>query len=382
MAPPTAAAQKPEEPPLTYLNKGQFYNIGFTDAESWDGMLTSTIIIMFHDESHRQAAPNYWKFWLSQQKSSQNARAIELDMNRCSGVQETGGHYFDRLTFRWNGKKGATIHIRFNCLSTDFSRIKGVKGIPLRLHVETQHAEKQLLEKTYCRIKLFRDKGAERKNKDDTKHLERQYEKLRNKQPQSQSLWQSLYRSQPQTVFTEIPPSPGEMNRVHRCSIASTGSTSSITSNTSNISNTSNNSNYHPPPTIVPSSVDLTAVQSGIKRQYPYWTNNTNVVDIDATYVPRQRQRTAKLCIFARFESNNLYRAVYLEQLTVQDLIEKLSMKLDLACPVTHVIRRVLKKGVAVGVDDAYVQDIPEEQDMLVETDVNDEGDVTLILRY
>lgn len=141
---------------------------------------------MFHDESHRKVAPNYWKFWLSQQKNQQTARAIDIDQGRSVGVHNIETRWFDRITFQWNGKAGATINIRFNCLSTDFSRIKGVKGIPLRLHMEThvvqseqQQQQHQVVETAFCRIKLFRDKGAERKNKDDAKHIEKQLEKLR-----------------------------------------------------------------------------------------------------------------------------------------------------------------------------------------------------------
>lgn len=98
-------------------------------------------------------------------------------MSRSSGAQAIEGRQFDRVSFRWNGKLGASVHIRFNCLSTDFSRIKGVKGIPLRLQIESEqahlfgtaaatashhlrqsHHPHHYIEKTYCRIKLFRDK--------------------------------------------------------------------------------------------------------------------------------------------------------------------------------------------------------------------------------
>lgn len=81
---------------------------------------------------------------------------IVVDHSRSNGIHSVQYPDFDRIVFEWNGKQGATLYVRFNCLSTDFSRIKGVKGIPLRLHMETtsnQHAES-----TFCRIKLFRDK--------------------------------------------------------------------------------------------------------------------------------------------------------------------------------------------------------------------------------
>ncbi|CAO3628584.1 unnamed protein product [Mucor fragilis] len=181
---PTAASQKLEEPPLTYLNKGQYYNINLKDKDRYDGDIISTVAITFHDENHRVSATDYWKFWLTQQKDGEDARAVEIDLSRSSGAQAIEGRQFDRVSFRWNGKLGGSVHIRFNCLSTDFSRIKGVKGIPLRLQIESEqahpfvtatattshhlrqhHHQHPYIEKTYCRIKLFRDKGAERKTK-------------------------------------------------------------------------------------------------------------------------------------------------------------------------------------------------------------------------
>jgi hypothetical protein len=83
---------------------------------------------------------------------------LKKDISKSSGVQVIENRPFDRIAFRWNGSIGATIYIKFNCLSTDFSRIKGVKGIPLRLQIESQQQPSMQIEKTYCRIKLFRDK--------------------------------------------------------------------------------------------------------------------------------------------------------------------------------------------------------------------------------
>lgn len=79
-----------------------------------------------------------------------------VDPSRSKGIRCIQYPDFDRIVFEWNGKQGATLYVRFNCLSTDFSRIKGVKGIPLRLHMETTN--NQRVESTFCRIKLFRDK--------------------------------------------------------------------------------------------------------------------------------------------------------------------------------------------------------------------------------
>lgn len=106
------------------------------------------------------------------------------DASQSTGITNLNFPNFDKISFDWNGKYGAKIYVRFKCLSTDFSRIKGVKGIPLRTQMETHIAAdvatgvSELDEICFCKVKLFRDKGAERKNKDDAKQISKQLEKV------------------------------------------------------------------------------------------------------------------------------------------------------------------------------------------------------------
>ncbi|KAI8366735.1 CP2 transcription factor-domain-containing protein [Radiomyces spectabilis] len=169
---------------MTYLNRGQAYAIDVADKHSRNEIITSTLILTFHDASHRKLANNYWTFWMTQQKNANRARALMLSN-------------FDRITFDWNGSQGAKIYIQFHCLSTDFSRIKGVKGIPLRGLV--------YIERCFCKIKLFRDKGAERKNKDDAKQINKQFEKLNNGNQRYHPKWIVYRKPQPYSVFSELP---------------------------------------------------------------------------------------------------------------------------------------------------------------------------------
>ena len=53
------------------------------------------------------------------------------------------------------------IVLRINCLSTEFSSQKGVKGLPLHIVVDTYEdleTEKEPVHRVYCRVKIFRDK--------------------------------------------------------------------------------------------------------------------------------------------------------------------------------------------------------------------------------
>ncbi|KAI9313872.1 CP2 transcription factor-domain-containing protein [Dichotomocladium elegans] len=435
---PTAAAQKIEDAPLTYLNKGQYYTINLVDSEKYDGEIASTITIMFHDESHRKVAADFWKFWMSQQKDQESARAIDIDTGRCNGAFNIQCQFFDRISFRWNGKAGASICLRFHFLSTDFSRIKGVKGIPLRLHIatkvvdasspanvaETNTATTELdetqAERSYCQIKLFRDKGAERKNKDDARHIEKQLEKLRGKNGEPHPLWLAYLQTQPYTVFGAVPASSpvpsssasmlansGFQQHHHQRMSTYPGGNGIATAASGAI--TSSRGIMSPPlvhAPFQPYGGEGGSTVLGMKRDHhdgigifasmssqssssipPYFVQQP-IVDMDPSYIPQQRRRFAKLSLFVKFPNEELHRAIYLDQLSSEDLREKLCCKLGqtddkVQYRIKEVVRCVAnKENVIVHVDDAMVGEMIEEQVMEVEIRTNDDGTATLVLRY
>uniref|UniRef100_S4RMP9 Grh/CP2 DB domain-containing protein n=1 Tax=Petromyzon marinus TaxID=7757 RepID=S4RMP9_PETMA len=64
----------------------------------------------------------------------------------------------------------AQIFVAVNCLSTDFSSQKGVKGLPLSLQIDTysySNRSNKPIHRASCQIKVFCDKGAERKIRDE-----------------------------------------------------------------------------------------------------------------------------------------------------------------------------------------------------------------------
>ncbi|CAD7015214.1 unnamed protein product, partial [Ceratitis capitata] len=52
------------------------------------------------------------------------------------------------------------INIAVQCLSTDFSSQKGVKGLPLHIQIDTfeDPRDAQVFHRGYCQIKVFCDK--------------------------------------------------------------------------------------------------------------------------------------------------------------------------------------------------------------------------------
>ncbi|KAJ2344197.1 hypothetical protein GGF43_005507, partial [Coemansia sp. RSA 2618] len=96
--------------------------------------------------------------------------------------------------------------------------------------------------------------------------------------------------------------------------------------------------------------------------------NSAELIGVDPTYVPTPRKRKAVLVIYVRFQGENIYRAIYLDQLAVGDLVSKLGQRLEMqtVAAEVEVVRRT-KKGLTVKVDDSVIAQLEDEQDMEVE---------------
>uniref|UniRef100_A0ACB8FEN5 Grainyhead-like protein 2 n=1 Tax=Sphaerodactylus townsendi TaxID=933632 RepID=A0ACB8FEN5_9SAUR len=83
-------------------------------------------------------------------------------------------------------KNGIEIFITVNCLSTDFSSQKGVKGLPLMIQIDTysyNNRSNKPIHRAFCQIKVFCDKGAERKIRDEERKQNRKKVKGQLSQP-------------------------------------------------------------------------------------------------------------------------------------------------------------------------------------------------------
>ncbi|KAH8556098.1 CP2 transcription factor-domain-containing protein [Umbelopsis sp. PMI_123] len=381
---PTALALQEDDVPLTYINRGQYYIITLNDTQEYDGDIETTVILAFHDHQHRRVASSFWKFWLGQQASTSNPRAIDIDQDHSQGTYGITLRSFDRISFNWRGKNGARVFLRFNCLSTDFSRIKGVKGIPLRIHVESRVIDEpgNKVEKCICRVRIFRDKGAQRKLKDERKHVEKQIEKLRAEDHvdvESHPLWKLYTAESTVTPFSLLYTS-------------NTGVPEAILP--------ISQETFHPPPRMPPlppppigeSSVSMISPipDPPLPPGFSYMatqslhttTHPPTALDIDPTYVPRSRSSTSVLNIFIRYAQHDThYRAVYLHRFTVTDLVDKICQKINInPASVTGVIR--LKGHLNIAVDDQVIEAMREEQSIDVDYDMNPDGSLTLLLSY
>lgn len=211
-----------DEIPVTYLNKGQAYTLSIVDTTPSQVPVVSTryrtyVRISFEDEQQRRKPAACWQLWKEGRGTNEahqrggRLQAVEF-VNQGPKAGEPSGRQsvelssasFDGFVVTWSspthGPAECAVAVRFNFLSTDFSHSKGVKGIPVRLCAKTEQlpnnmpssAQDSQPEICYCRVKLFRDHGAERKLSNDVAHVKRTIEKLKQQISQADSGMQDL----------------------------------------------------------------------------------------------------------------------------------------------------------------------------------------------
>lgn len=206
-----------DEVPVTYLNKGQAYTMNLVDsmpvAPTPGTVKYRTVIrISFEDDEQRQKPSACWQLW-------KEGRGLAESHHRAGKLQavefvdphpgadhdprrpriELENASFDSFVVNWTPAANSSnaecaIAVRFNFLSTDFSHSKGVKGIPVRLCAKTHMIVTDTdvhdtidAEVCYCKVKLFRDHGAERKLSNDVAHVKKSIDKLKQQLAQVES---------------------------------------------------------------------------------------------------------------------------------------------------------------------------------------------------
>ncbi|EHB04445.1 Grainyhead-like protein 1-like protein [Heterocephalus glaber] len=169
--------QKPGDSTMTYLNKGQFYPVTLKEVSSTEGVhhpiskVRSVIMVVFAEDKSREDQLRHWKYWHSRQHTAKQ-RCIDIadykeSFNTIGNIEEIA---YNAISFTWDINDEAKVFISVNCLSTDFSSQKGVKGLPLNIQIDTysyNNRSNKPVHRACCQIKVFCDKGAERKIRDE-----------------------------------------------------------------------------------------------------------------------------------------------------------------------------------------------------------------------
>ncbi|KAE8145145.1 CP2 transcription factor-domain-containing protein [Aspergillus avenaceus] len=503
---PTAMVRDQNEVPVSYLNKGQAYSVFVVDSTPPPPMngqpvkYRTYVRVSFQDKEQRSKPAACWQLWKEGRGLNEahqrggKLQAVEYVDPIQGGVDDQKNRQvqlesssFDGFCVTWTanpttGASECAVSVRFNFLSTDFSHSKGVKGIPVRLCSKTEmvspenveaRAEKDS-EVCYCKVKLFRDHGAERKLSNDVAHVKKSIEKLRQQISQAEmgagnygkrkrssgsialkssdtrpakitkhkrtwsmgsqdgdrmsmeddlhiklALMQEMFTStrpvsilglrgdeqdDPDLYPVQLPEAreyvkegkPGPrfsvdgsagfptLSPTNSCiSLSSTCHTPTVQSQTATFYdsgyqcsvNTSTETSRHG------SEVcgDKTVLKHPMKIQRVATADGDmpmgfiEAVDIDPTYrPPADRQPKPIACFYIRFPRNDqaqddYYRAVYLTERTVRDLMEKISIKRHIDPQRIVRVLRVNKNGLKIMVDDDVVRDLPDGQDMVVE---------------
>ncbi|KAG8446768.1 hypothetical protein GDO86_014290 [Hymenochirus boettgeri] len=207
----SSPAVKLHEETLTYLNQGQSYEIrmlsnwkGITEMSEGRRLLRSVVRVVFHDRRLQYSERQQLESW---QLNHPGDRILDLDVPLSVGVIDplVNPNTLNTIEFLWDPSKRTSIFIQVNCISTEFTQRKngGEKGAPFRIQVDTYKADShggstEHLYSCSCQVKVFKPKGADRKQKTDHEKVEKRSALEREKyQPACET-----------TVLTECAPWP------------------------------------------------------------------------------------------------------------------------------------------------------------------------------
>ncbi|KAM4540073.1 upstream-binding protein 1 isoform 2-T2 [Odontesthes bonariensis] len=182
----TSPAVKLHEETLTYLNQGQSYEVRMLDnrrsgelAELNNKMVKSTVRVVFHDRRLQYTEHQQLEGWRWNRPGD---RLLDIDIPMSVGIveQNTNPAQLNAAEFLWDLNKRASVFVQVHCISTEFTPRKhgGEKGVPFRIQIDTfaqgdggEYTEH--LHSASCQIKVFKPKGADRKQKTDREKMEK-----------------------------------------------------------------------------------------------------------------------------------------------------------------------------------------------------------------
>uniref|UniRef100_A0A8C5WF64 Transcription factor CP2 like 1 n=1 Tax=Leptobrachium leishanense TaxID=445787 RepID=A0A8C5WF64_9ANUR len=203
----TSPAIKLHDETLTYLNQGQSYEIRLLDNRKLGEFpdlnskyVKSIIRVVFHDRRLQYTEHQQLEGW---RWSRPGDRILDIDVPLSVGVldHKASSTQLNTVEFLWDPSKRSSAFIQVHCISTEFTPRKhgGEKGVPFRIQIDTfkqnENGEySEHLHSASCQIKVFKPKGADRKQKTDR-------EKMEKRTSQEKEKYQSSYDT---TILTEV----------------------------------------------------------------------------------------------------------------------------------------------------------------------------------
>ncbi|KAJ4938844.1 hypothetical protein JOQ06_028310 [Pogonophryne albipinna] len=350
---PIASSYKSSELPMIYLNKGQFYPITLSGVDSSAGLTTTkvktVVMAVFDNDKSPEMQLRFWNHWHARQPTAKQ-RVIDIAdykevFDGVSNIEEVA---FNAISFVWNPNEEAKVFIGINSLSTDFSAQKGVKGQPLHIQIDTYNfssGTNQLLHRAACQVKIFCDKGAERKMRDEErKRSKRRGQKdSNNKSLVSSSMgsectfFQTLedHITQPVLFIPET-----HLSSIQRMALPMDGNE-----------------------------------RSSMKRSYSDRDQNSSPPTKQA-----RKEDSQRVLLYVRTCAEEVFDALMLKAPTLLGLREAVSEKYGMQIDTIGKIYKKCKRGIFVHMDDNIIQHYTNQSAFLIEmSDVGGQFQITLV---
>merc|ERR1719350_2286847 len=373
---PTSSSVRREDDKVTYVNKGQFYGVTLDYQPDPDhGQLKSptvksVIMLVFRDGKSEEEEIKAWQFWHHRQHSVKQ-RIIDVDTKNSLGLV---GHIeelsHNALAVYWNPLESpAKGNLAAQCLSTDFSTQKGVKGLPLHVQIDTfDDPRADIMDRPthrgYCQVKIFCDKGAERKLRDEERRAAKRRMTPSGKRRLDEMYHESFERTEfyamsdltkPSTLFT--PPEDPERS-------------SQLGSEFPSFYSPQQRPAEQRHPNISNGSDLLPALMSGAviePKQEPPFPEKSSAKR--ARLVPPVSER---IMIYVRQETEDVYTPLHLVPPTVQGLIGAIENKYKINATNIRFLYRKNKDGIVAKVDDDMLRHYCNEDVFLMQVMVTE----------
>ncbi|XP_053323069.1 grainyhead-like protein 2 homolog isoform X2 [Spea bombifrons] len=348
--------QKQGEGPMTYLNKGQFYAVTLSETGANKcfrhpiSKVRSVIMVVFSEDKNRDEQLKYWKYWHSRQHTAKQ-RVLDIadykeSFNTIGNIEEIA---YNAVSFTWDVNEEAKIFITVNCLSTDFSSQKGVKGLPLMIQIDTysyNNRSNKPIHRAYCQIKVFCDKGAERKIRDEERKQNRKKGK------------------------GQAAPAQGNNSTDGKLSAASLQKKSDVTF-------FKTMADLDSQPVLFIPDVHF----GNLQRTGQVYYNTDDEIEgsvlvkrmlrpLDDEYGPTPPKQTKegqkKVLLYVRKETDEVFDALMLKYPTVKGLLEAISEKYGIPVEKIAKIYKKSKKGILVNMDDNIIEHYSNEDTFIL----------------
>ncbi|XP_028905287.1 upstream-binding protein 1 isoform X2 [Ornithorhynchus anatinus] len=424
----TSPAVKLHDETLTYLNQGQSYEIRMLDnrkmgdiPEISGKLVKSTIRVVFHDRRLRYTEHQQLEGWKWNRPGD---RLLDLDIPMSVGVIDTRTNpsQLNAVEFLWDPAKRTSAFIQVHCISTEFTPRKhgGEKGVPFRIQVDTFKQTESgeytdHLHSASCQIKVFKPKGADRKQKTDR-------EKMEKRTAHEKEKYQPSYDT---TILTECSPWPDTPTTYVNSSPTPTPTFTSTQHNTYSVPDSNSSSPNHQGDGILqgsgeqlnPSATIQETQQWLLKHRFSTYArlfSNFSGADLlkltredlvqicgpadgirlynalksrsvrprltiyvcreqsrSGSNAPLERQREAD----ASNASLYVYHAIYLEEMAASEVTRKLALVFNIPLHQINQVYRQGPTGIHILVSDQMVQNFQDESCFLFATVKAENGD-------